>query len=448
MPRTRRRSCGHRVAVDDQVARLDHVAFLHDDVPALGDQVLDRLEILVRRQDAQAALVLVVLAELDPALELGDDRRVLGPARLEQLGDARQTAGDVAGLAGLTRQTREHVAGMHLQAVLDRHDGADRQVVAGLAARRQRDRVAVLVLQQDRGTQIARAGVLAPIDDLLAGLARGLVDHLAERGAVDQVVEHDRARRLGDHRQGVRVPLGQHLALVDLRIRLDAQPRAVGHLLPQLLAADLVVDHDLGVAAEDHLPVHAVADQARVDQPHHADARALDRRLLGRGLRRTADVEGAHGQLRARLADRLGGDDAHRLADVDGRAARQVAAVAAAADADLAVAGQDRAHMHAVDARLVDPLAQLLVEQRVARCQHLAGARVDDVLGHGPAEDALAQILVAARGGDGDRPLAAAILVDDDAVLRHVDQAPGQVARVRGLQARCRPDPCGRRASS
>ena len=140
-----------------------------------------------------------------------------------------------------------------LSAVLDRHDRADRQVVARLAARRQRDRVAVLVLQHDRRPQVARAGVLAPVDHLLAGLAGGLVDHLAERGAVDQVLEHDGARGLGDHRQGVRIPLGQHLPLLDLRVGLDPQPGAVGQLLAQLLAADLVVDHELGVAAEDDL---------------------------------------------------------------------------------------------------------------------------------------------------------------------------------------------------
>jgi hypothetical protein len=52
-----------------------------------------------------------------------------------------------------------------------------------------------------------------------------------------------------------------------------------------------------------------------------------------RHLRRAADVEGTHGQLRARLADRLRGDDADRFADVDRRAAREVAAVALAADA-------------------------------------------------------------------------------------------------------------------
>ena len=42
----------------------------------------------------------------------------------------------------------------------------------------------------------------------------------------------------------------------------------------------------------------------------------LARRLLGDTSRRSTDVEGAQRELRARLADRLRGDDADRLADV------------------------------------------------------------------------------------------------------------------------------------
>ena len=401
MPRTRSRSCGTGLPSTIRSPGLTWSPSCTTTWRPLGIRYSTGSRSSSAGRILQPTLVLVVLAELDPALDLGDDRRVLGPARLEQLGHPRQTAGDVAGLAGLARQTGQHVAGMHLEPVLDRHDRADRQVVARLAARRQRDRVAVLVLQHDRRPQIARAGVLPPVDQLLAGLAGGLVDHLAERGAVDQVLEHDRARGLGDHRQGVRIPLGQHLTLLDLRVGLGPQPGAVGQLLAQLLAADLVVDHDLGVAAEDDRPLHAVADQARVDQADHADAGALDRRLLGRGLRGTADVEGAHGQLRARLADRLGGDHAHRLADVD-RACR-------APGHGRSSGRRRRSWLSQVSTErtwtlstpdCVDPPAQLLVEQRVARCQHLAGARMDDVLGHGPAEDALAQILAAARGRD------------------------------------------------
>ena len=57
---------------------------------------------------------------------------------------------------------------------------------------------------------------------------------------------------------------------------------------------------------------------------------SIDRRIGH--LRRAADVERPHRQLRARLTDRLRGDDADRLADVDRRAAGEVAPVALRAD--------------------------------------------------------------------------------------------------------------------
>ena len=53
-----------------------------------------------------------------------------------------------------------------------------------------------------------------------------------------------------------------------------------------------------------------------------------------------AGVERPHRELRARLADRLGGDDAHRLAEVDEVAGGQVAAVAHAAHAVARGAGE------------------------------------------------------------------------------------------------------------
>ncbi len=73
----------------------------------------------------------------------------------------------------------------------------------------------------------------------------------------------------------------------------------------------------------------------------------------------TARVEGAHGQLRARLADRLGGDDAHRVADLGHAAGREEGAVAEAAEAPLAAALQHRANR---DRRRVGVLTELLDE--------------------------------------------------------------------------------------
>ncbi len=75
------------------------------------------------------ALGLIVLLEADLARDLGDDRRILGLAGLEQLGNARQTAGDVAGLGGFARHAGEHFAGLDGGAVLDRDDRARKQAI-------------------------------------------------------------------------------------------------------------------------------------------------------------------------------------------------------------------------------------------------------------------------------------------------------------------------------
>ena len=91
----------------------------------------------------------------------------------------------------------------------------------------------------------------------------------------------------------------------------------------------------------------------------------LDEGLLG-DLRRAADVERAHGELRARLADRLGGDDAHRLAHVDRSAAGKIAPVASAADAVRRFAGEHRADLHFLHAGIGDQLDFRLAQQRAA----------------------------------------------------------------------------------
>ena len=100
------------------------------------------------------------------------------------------------------------------------------------------------------------------------------------------------------------------------------------------------------------------ADRAVMRRFHH--------RLLGH-LRRAADVERAHGELRARLADGLRRDDADRFADIHLRAAREVAAVAGAANAGAGFARQHRAHLHRLHARLLDRDDDVLVEEGAAR---------------------------------------------------------------------------------
>ena len=200
------------------------------DVLALRDQILARLDVLLGRLDGDAALVLVVLAELDRAGDLGDDRGFLRPPRLEQLRHPRQTAGDVARLGAFGRDTRDDVARLDLRARIDREDGVDREQVAGIAAARELGDLAVLALDHDRRTQVGCPRLeRAPVDDHALGDAGRLVERFRHRLAFDQVLEGDRAFGLGEDRPGVGIPLGDALAALDRpRRRRRAAARRTG----------------------------------------------------------------------------------------------------------------------------------------------------------------------------------------------------------------------------
>ena len=82
----------------------------------------------------------------------------------------------------------------------------------------------------------------------------------------------------------------------------------------------------------------------------------------------TTGVEGTHRQLGAGLADRLGGDDADGLAELDHLAGGERTAVAHRADAEFGVAREHRADPQPIDARVVAQRLHLLVaDDGVAR---------------------------------------------------------------------------------
>ena len=195
--------------------------------------------------DDDAALGLVVLAELDAAVDLADDREILRPARLEQLGDARQTAGDVAGLRRFARDARQHVARLDLGAVLHREDGVDRHEVARLEPVGEREHLALGGAQRDARLQIVAARLLLPVDDHLGGDAGRLVHHLAHRDALDEIDVVGDAVLLGDDRNGVGIPFGELLPLGHRRALVGEQLGAVRHAVARLLAARLVEQRQL-----------------------------------------------------------------------------------------------------------------------------------------------------------------------------------------------------------
>ncbi len=156
--------------------------------------------------------------------------------------------------------------------------------------------------------------------------------------------------------------------------------------------------------------------------------------------RHTAGVEGAHRQLGARLADRLRGDDADRVADLAHLAGGEKDAVTGLADAGLGAALEHRAHRDDGLAAelLLDPFEQRHGDDLAGLGDHrlaglARGERLVDVLGDDAAEERLVQALGRAnRQFDPVGRLAVGLA--DDHVLRHVDETPRQVTGVGGAQ--------------
>src|SRR6185312_16314901 len=308
-----------------------------------------------------------------------------------------------------------------------------------LAAARQLDDLAVLVDDDERGTQLRRlrARARAAVDDDAVCHAGLLVGDFLDRDARDDLLELHDAVGVGEHGKAIRVPFGQAVAALDVRALVHLQTRAVHDAVRGALLALGVGDQDLHVAAHrDQLAVGVLDDVA----VHDLDLAVIRRLDLGRArdLRRAADMEGAHGELGARLADRLRRDDADGFADVHRRTAREVAAIALAAHALGKVAGQHGAHAHLLDLGLLDLLGEILGDFLVALDDHLTRLRMLDVFRRGAAEDALAErrddLAAVDLGLDGDTLLGAAIFGRDDAVVRHVDEAAGEIARIRRLE--------------
>src|SRR5690606_5530689 len=147
------------------------------DAQVLADRhLVDALGAL-RRDHDDLALAALDLAEADAAVDLGDNSRVLRLARLEQLGDARQTARDVAGLVDLAADLGQRGAGLDLFAVADRELGTDGD-----------DELAELLLplripDLDHRVQL----LVAVLDDHELTAARRLIELLAHRLILDDV---------------------------------------------------------------------------------------------------------------------------------------------------------------------------------------------------------------------------------------------------------------------
>ena len=285
-----------------------------------------------------------------------------------------------------------------------------------------------------------RMQVFLVFDDDRAHQAGGLVELLLNRNAFDQVVEMDDAGHLRQHRHVVRIPLHEYVALLDLLAVGHGNLRADDHRVTLEFASLSRANQYLAGLIE-HDPVTAAAlDCADILIMHHAVIFRLDLRLFEHLARRTADMECPHGQLRARLADGLGRDDADRFAQLGQLARGKVASVTHHAHAAPRLTGQYRPDLYGLDTELDHRVGSYLVNLSVCLNQLLLADRVKNIFGGDASDDALVQldyfVLAFVDRLHPNTVYSTAILFEDDDVLRHIHEFARHVARVGSLERR------------
>ena len=160
------------------------------------------------------------------------------------------------------------------------------------------------------------------LDDDLAHEARDLVLGVLHRHLPDDVLEVDDARLLGQDEGVEGIPFGEDLPGLDLLPVVDEDLRPVGDLIVLDLPVPVVHDGDVGRPVDDDEVTVLALDGPDVVEAEAPVVLGLEARLLLLAHGDAADVERPHRQLRAGLADGLGGDDADRLAELDEVAAR------------------------------------------------------------------------------------------------------------------------------
>src|SRR5690606_39150828 len=182
--------------------------------------------------------------DFDLAIDFGDDGRILRLTGFADLGDSRQTAGDVRHPAGFTGVFGQHGTGLNRRSILNLDDRAFGQVLDV-------DRLAGFIFDGDLRVQFALV-----LDDDHPVLAAGFA-FAAHRDPFDDVVKADAATEGGDHGDRVGVPAAPHVAIGDLVAIGPPQFCSGGDDVRFDLTAAIVDNADLAVPGQDDVEAFA-----------------------------------------------------------------------------------------------------------------------------------------------------------------------------------------------
>src|SRR5690606_5901087 len=297
---------------------LHEVIILNQDVLRQRHQVA-LLNAVARFDENLAVTPLDATVGYD-AVDFAHNRRVRRISRLEQLRYPRQTARDVARLAHGSRNLCQHLSGFDLLSGIDSQVSPNRDVVClGLG----------LSGNKERGV----LGLVARFRDHLLAVTRLLIRLLLEGHAFDDGFVLHRAVEFRKDYGIVRIPEADFITLLNRVTVAYPQEGTVRHVVGNEYPLSFRI-HQLDLTGSSHHhPCRVALCVGGFNEPnafkfHDTIELRLDVGFDGNVGGSTPYVEGTQGKLCTRLADRLGGDNAHRFAGVYHFASRQIAAIA------------------------------------------------------------------------------------------------------------------------
>ena len=421
--------------VNNDFALVNHLTVVNQNVLILRNKEFMILTLGVSND--QTLFALGFLTEGNGTACLGKNTCVLRRAGFEELGNTRQTAGNVSSLLAFRRNSGKHVTDLGFVTVMNDDESADRQLNAHrmLGARNLNGLVVGIEELNQRLADLAGRRVLSVDNDQRA--QAGNFVHLAlNRDVVDNVGKANFTCVFGNDRTSHRIPVGKFGSDFNLLTIGCKEVGAVRNLMTFSLAAVRTFDHDFAGAGNHNLVALLTG---------HIAHRACEANRAGR-LRNdvagnsctassTTDVERTHGQLSTRFTNGLGGDNTDSLTGVN-----QVAAVALGAKTVACFAGKRSTDLDFVNAELRDEFDVVFFEQMTGRKDFFLGIRVDNRISRHAAQNTVSQTFghftAFNQGFHQNALMGSAVVFCNNQVLSHVNQTTCQITGVSRLQSR------------
>ena len=419
--------------VGERRASLDIVAVLSKNLLGGGDEIGALFAGLAGDGDL-TVVAFEFLVDGDNTVDFSHDGGVGRVAGFEELGDAGQTAGNIASLTEAARNLDHDVTSLELLTLVDTNVCTHGKVVDF-------EDVAIAIDDVEGGV----LGALAAFDDYLI-LQSGLGIALDTVGDVlDNILEGDATGHIGDNDGIVGVPFGNEVVLCQAFAGLLVELGTVGQQSGEEGDVGVLVDDaHLGRTTNDNL-VFAAIVVGIGDGTEFVDFETAF--VLGSEAgvgtdvttSNTTDVEGTEGKLGTRFTDGLCSNDTDGFALLNHLAGGKVTAITLGADAVFGLAGEHGADFDLLDGRFVNDFADVLGEFLTGGNDELASVRMIDIVDRGTTQQFFAQgdddVFTFLEGRGGQAAEGAAVLSGDDDIMSHVDQTTGEVTSVSGLKS-------------